>query len=147
MILLFLPSSLRDNTILFKILKWLFCHHPGSGRDSSGSPISWQGNLIWRTLISRPIFWQLSIVLEWSWALKGIVTMVVFRPPKAKSLAMFIDGMLWPWIIRGKKKMWSRLNFGLAIEFLWEITELWKNNGEQDEVYGGFMTLGFLIRL
>lgn len=31
--------------------------------------------------------------------------MVDFRPRKAKSLAMFMIGMVWPWIIKGKKKM------------------------------------------
>lgn len=71
----------------------------------SGMPATTQGNLMTRVDTSSPVFWQSFIVLEWKSALKGVVMIVVFRPREAKSLAMFMAGIVWPCSISGKKQM------------------------------------------
>ena len=91
---LFLISS----PVSWSLIQFTFSH-------PSGKPTSRVGNLMVWISISKPIFLVLWILFEYRLALTGVVTMVVLASREAKSLAMSIVGIKWPWAMKGKKKI------------------------------------------
>lgn len=102
------PCSWTIITALLKLFDMSLDGRKSRFSQFWGKPAVSEGNLrMWKLMLTLPLYLSRSM-MDWKRErLDGVVTMVVFTPRVATSLAITSMGIWWPGDMKGKKNTWS----------------------------------------